>query len=57
MYKDEEKEDFILHLSGWRGTTSLRCYTSQHSIVHLLRLLGGDITKYGNINKLNRDYY
>ncbi|XP_050305641.1 tRNA (cytosine(34)-C(5))-methyltransferase [Anthonomus grandis grandis] len=41
--KDEEMQ---IHISGWRGTTSLRCYTTQHSTVHLLRLLGGDISKY-----------
>ncbi|KAK9872525.1 hypothetical protein WA026_017990 [Henosepilachna vigintioctopunctata] len=46
-------EPLILHLSGWRGTTSLRCYTTQHSTVHLLRLLGGDISKY-DINKFKK---
>ncbi|XP_044744391.1 tRNA (cytosine(34)-C(5))-methyltransferase [Coccinella septempunctata] len=51
--KDEAKEPFVLHLSGWRGTTSLRCYTTQHSTVHLLRLLGGDISKY-DINKFKK---
>lgn len=38
-----------LHISGWRGTTSLRCYTMQHSTIHLLRLLGGDVSKYGKL--------
>lgn len=50
IYKEEiEGSDvpLIIHISGWRGTTSLRCYMSQHSTVHLLRLLGGDVSKYG----------
>ncbi|XP_066262193.1 tRNA (cytosine(34)-C(5))-methyltransferase isoform X1 [Euwallacea similis] len=42
-----------IHISGWRGTTSLRCYTTQHSTVHLLRLLGGDISKY-DISKFKK---
>jgi tRNA (cytosine34-C5)-methyltransferase len=50
IYKEDiEGNDvpLVIHISGWRGTTSLRCYMSQHSTVHLLRLLGGDISKYG----------
>lgn len=43
--KDGDK--LIINISGWRGTSTLRCYMSQHSTVHLLRLLGGDISKYG----------
>ncbi|RZC27696.1 tRNA (cytosine(34)-C(5))-methyltransferase, partial [Asbolus verrucosus] len=56
IYKEEiENSDvpFIIHISGWRGTTSLRCYMSQHSTVHLLRLLGGDISKY-DVNKFKK---
>lgn len=51
--KEGDEEPFVLHLSGWRGTTSLRCYTTQHSTVHLLRLLGGDISKY-DVNKFKK---
>ncbi|XP_076257747.1 tRNA (cytosine(34)-C(5))-methyltransferase Nsun2 [Rhynchophorus ferrugineus] len=49
IYKEELKDStvpMVIHISGWRGTTSLRCYTTQHSTVHLLRLLGGDLSKY-----------
>ncbi|XP_030760200.1 tRNA (cytosine(34)-C(5))-methyltransferase [Sitophilus oryzae] len=49
IYTEEVKgssDPMVIHISGWRGTTSLRCYTTQHSTVHLLRLLGGDISKY-----------
>ncbi|KAH1015496.1 tRNA (cytosine(34)-C(5))-methyltransferase [Dendroctonus ponderosae] len=47
---DDDQNDMQIHISGWRGTSSLRCYTTQHSTVHLLRLLGGDISKY-DVNK------
>nr|XP_973505.1 PREDICTED: tRNA (cytosine(34)-C(5))-methyltransferase [Tribolium castaneum] len=56
IYKEEIEGSavpLIIHISGWRGTTSLRCYMSQHSTVHLLRLLGGDITKY-DVNKFKK---
>ncbi|KRT82829.1 hypothetical protein AMK59_3058, partial [Oryctes borbonicus] len=46
-------DPFILHISGWRGTSSLRSYMSQHSTVHFLRLLGGDVSKY-DINKFKK---
>lgn len=49
IYKEDNPngDPFILHISGWRGTSSLRSYMSQHSTVHFLRLLGGDVSKYG----------
>jgi tRNA (cytosine34-C5)-methyltransferase len=56
IYKEDiEGNDvpLVIHISGWRGTTSLRCYMSQHSTVHLLRLLGGDISKY-DVNKFKK---
>ncbi|KAL1513776.1 hypothetical protein ABEB36_003141 [Hypothenemus hampei] len=50
MYTEKSENDqdppMQLYISGWRGTSSLRCYTMQHSTVHLLRLLGGDVSKY-----------
>lgn len=50
IYTEEDGgEKFVLHISGWRGTTSLRCYMSQHSTVHLLRILGADTSKYGKL--------
>ncbi|XP_060531171.1 LOW QUALITY PROTEIN: tRNA (cytosine(34)-C(5))-methyltransferase [Cylas formicarius] len=56
IYKENMKDSnipLIIHVSGWRGTTSLRCYMTQHSTVHLLRLLGGDISKY-DVNKFKK---
>jgi len=56
IYTEDAKNSdvpLVLHISGWRGTTSLRCYTTQHSTVHLIRLLGGDLTKY-DISKFKK---
>nr|CAH7766451.1 unnamed protein product [Callosobruchus chinensis] len=56
IYKEESDDDktpLVIHISGWRGATSLRCYMDKHSTVHLLRLLGGDISKY-DINKFQK---
>lgn len=52
IYQESGTCPFTLHLSGWRGTTSFRCYMDQHSTVHLLRLLGADISKYGKKNDI-----
>ena len=32
---------------GWKGARSLRAYVSVAECVHMLRLLGADISKYG----------
>ncbi|CAH1236068.1 unnamed protein product [Diabrotica balteata] len=56
IYKEETKDNedpLVIHISGWRGTTSLRCYMDRHNTVHLLRLLGGDISKY-DVNKFKK---
>lgn len=45
-YEDKET-GFELTLVGWRGTASLRGYVDQDDTVHMLRLLGADISKYG----------
>lgn len=45
--KENTETTLTLNISGWRGTSSLRCYMSQFSTVHLLRLLGEDVSKYG----------
>lgn len=45
-YEDTET-GFDLTLVGWRGTASLRGYVDQDDTVHMLRLLGADISKYG----------
>lgn len=45
-YEDKEK-GFELTLVGWRGTTSMRAYVDTDETVHMLRLMGADISKYG----------
>lgn len=40
-------EALTMTLVGWRGTASLRAYTDQNDTVHMLRLLGADLSKYG----------
>lgn len=39
-------DDLQLDIVGWRGTKSLRAYVDQHDTVHMLRLLGADVSKY-----------
>lgn len=46
-FKDEKME---LHLVGWRGTRSLRAYIDVNDSIHMLRLLGADLSKYGKLN-------
>ncbi|ETN60330.1 tRNA methyltransferase [Anopheles darlingi] len=38
--------DLPMATVGWKGTLSLRAYVDQHDTVHLLRLLGGDLSKF-----------
>lgn len=45
-YKEEKLQ---LHLVGWRGTRSLRAYVDVNDSIHMLRLLGADLSKYGKI--------
>lgn len=45
-YEDKEA-GFDLTLVGWRGTTSMRAYVDTDETVHMLRLMGADISKYG----------
>lgn len=52
VYKDES--DFTLILVGWRGTSTLRAYTDTNDSVHMLRLLGADVSKY-DVNKFKKD--
>ncbi|XP_055544299.1 tRNA (cytosine(34)-C(5))-methyltransferase [Wyeomyia smithii] len=39
-------DDLELNVVGWRGAKSLRAYVDQHDTVHMLRLLGADVSKY-----------
>lgn len=43
-YKDDKME---LHLVGWRGNKTLRAYIDVNDSIHMLRLLGADLSKYG----------
>lgn len=47
--KDEKME---LHLVGWRGNRTLRAYIDVNDSVHMLRLLGADLTKYGELPQI-----
>lgn len=45
-------DDLQLDIVGWRGTKSLRAYVDQHDTVHMLRLLGADVSKYGALGTM-----
>lgn len=49
QYNDDK---LSLTLVGWRGTHSLRAYVDSNETVHVLRLLGADISKYGSFHFL-----
>lgn len=37
---------FTLYVVGWRGSSSLRAYVDANETVHILRLLGADLSKF-----------
>ncbi|CAH0754949.1 unnamed protein product [Bemisia tabaci] len=39
-------EELNLDLTGWRGKCSLKVYIPSSDVVHYIRLLGGDVSKY-----------
>jgi len=39
-------ERFTLYTVGWRGTSSLRAYVHKDETIHILRLLGADLSKF-----------
>lgn len=45
LHYDDDK--LSLTLVGWRGTHSLRAYIDTNETIHMLRLLGADLSKYG----------
>lgn len=51
VYKEDD--EFTMTLVGWRGTSSLRAYTETSDSVHMLRLLGADVSKYV-VNKFQK---
>uniref|UniRef100_W8C460 tRNA (cytosine(34)-C(5))-methyltransferase n=1 Tax=Ceratitis capitata TaxID=7213 RepID=W8C460_CERCA len=48
-----EDSRFTLFLVGWRGSSSLRAYVDSNETVHVLRLLGADISKF-EVNKYEK---
>lgn len=44
VFKDDD--GFALNVAGWKGQKSLRAYVDSHDSVHMLRLLGADVTKF-----------
>lgn len=40
-------EKFTLYVVGWRGSSSLRAYVDQSDTIHILRLIGADLSKFG----------
>lgn len=46
-------EAFTLFVVGWRGTSSLRAYVDRDETVHILRLLGADLSKF-EVNKYEK---
>lgn len=40
-------EKFTLYIVGWRGSSSLRAYVDQSDTIHILRLIGADLSKFG----------
>lgn len=51
IYKDES--GFTLSTVGWRGTRHLRAYVDLNDSIHMLRMLGADVSKY-DVNKFNK---
>ncbi|KAI5704527.1 hypothetical protein M8J75_006344 [Diaphorina citri] len=46
-------DDLPLSLVGWRGKSSVRAYISGSDLVHYLRLLGADVSKF-EVNKFDK---
>lgn len=46
-YRGEDGLNIIV--VGWRGTHSVRVYVPVNDCVHFLRLLGGDVSKFGEL--------
>lgn len=47
------EDELDLYLVGWRGTKSLRAYVDTNDTMHMLRLLGADLSKY-DISKFKK---
>ena len=42
-----KEEKFPIHMVGWRGNCSLRAYIAVPDSVHYLRILGEDVSVFG----------
>lgn len=51
LYKDQA--GFTIKCVGWKGQKSLRAYIDLNDSIHLLRLLGADVSKF-NVNKFQK---
>lgn len=45
-------EIFSLYVVGWRGSSSLRAYVDTNDTIHILRLIGADLSKFGGFLRL-----
>lgn len=52
VYRDET-DGMVLKAVGWKGGKSLRAYIDLNDSIHLLRLLGADVTKF-EVNKFQK---
>lgn len=43
-----EKDELCLNIAAWKGVRTVRAYTEVNDAVHILRLLGADVSQYGN---------
>lgn len=50
LYKDSQ---IMLQVVGWKGAKSLRAYIDLNDSIHMLRLLGADVSKF-EVNKFIR---
>lgn len=50
---NEPENDFTLNVVGWRGSRTVRAYVDLNDSVHMLRLLGADVSKF-EVNKFEK---
>lgn len=50
---NEQGTDFTLNVVGWRGAKTIRAYVDINDSIHMLRLLGADVSRF-EINKFEK---
>lgn len=50
---NEPENDFTLNVVGWRGAKTIRAYVDLNDSIHMLRLLGADVSRF-EINKFEK---